>query len=65
MLSHQITLEEINSLCTTGKTPLIEDFVSNRTKKKFSASLVLDAKNGIAFEFAKRTPQKKDDKKDK
>ncbi len=65
MLSHKITLEEINSLCTTGKTPLIEDFVSNRTKKKFSACLVLDAEKGIAFEFAKRTPQKKVDKSDK
>ncbi len=54
MLAHKITLEEINSLCTTGKTPLIEDFVSNKTKKKFSATLVLDSKRGIAFEFAKR-----------
>lgn len=58
MLSHKITIEEINSLCTTGKTPMIEDFVSSKTKKKFSASLVLDAKKGIAFEFAKRPAKK-------
>lgn len=55
MLSHKITLEEINALATAGKTPVIEDFVSSRTKKKFSAALVLDAKRGISFEFAKKT----------
>ena len=59
MLSHKITLEEINSLATTGKTPMIDDFVSSKTKKKFSAALVLDAKRGITFEFAKRTPRAK------
>lgn len=59
MLSHKITLEEINSLATTGKTPMIEDFVSSKTKKKFSAALVLDAKRGITFEFAKRAPRAK------
>lgn len=55
MLSHKITLEEINALATAGKTPVIDDFVSSRTKKKFSAALVLDAKRGISFEFAKKT----------
>ncbi len=53
MLSHAITVKELESLATTGKTPMIEDFVSKRTKKKFSAALVLDAKGGISFEFAK------------
>ncbi len=62
MLSHKISLDEINSLCTTGKTPIIDDFISSKTKKKFSASLVLDAKKGIAFEFAKRT-KKTEEKK--
>ena len=55
MLSHTITRTEIESLTNTGKTPVIEDFVSKRTKKKFSASLVLDARGSISFEFTKRT----------
>ncbi len=55
MLSHTITRAEIESLTNTGKTPVIEDFVSKRTKKKFSASLVLDARGSISFEFTKRT----------
>ncbi len=58
MLSHKITHEEIKSLAETGKTPLIEDFVSNRTKKKFSAFLVLNNKGEIGFEFIKRTFKK-------
>jgi len=57
MLSHAITRAEIESLTTTGKTPVIEDFVSKRTKKKFSAALVLDARGSISFEFAKRSPR--------
>lgn len=54
MLSHTITLAELESLATTGKTPVIDDFVSKRTKKKFSAALVLDKKGGISFEFTKK-----------
>ena len=71
MLSHAITQTEIESLINTGKTPVIEDFVSKRTKKKFSAALVLDPKGSISFEFAKRMTrgkptsksEKADDKK--
>ncbi len=55
MLSHTITSKELESLATTGKTPMIDDFVSKRTKKKFSAALVLDEKGGISFEFAKKS----------
>ena len=54
MLSHVITITELESLATTGKTPVIDDFVSKRTKKKFSAALALDQKGGISFEFAKK-----------
>ena len=59
MLSHKITKAEIESLTNTGKTPVIDDFVSKRTKKKFSASLILDSRGSISFEFAKRTAPKK------
>ncbi len=65
MLSHKITKAEIESLINTGKTPVIEDFVSKRTKKKFSASLVLDKRGTISFEFAKRTTGAKAPAKEK
>lgn len=55
MLSHTITQAEIDSLINTGKTPMIDDFVSKRTNKKFSASLVLDPRGNISFEFARKT----------
>lgn len=42
------------AFASTGKTPVIDDFVSKRTKKKFSAALALDQKGGISFEFAKK-----------
>lgn len=59
MLSHAIQPEEIQSLAKTGKTPLIEDFVSKRTGKKFSAYLVMKEGGEIGFEFEKRTPKAK------
>lgn len=59
MLSHAIQPEEIQSLAKTGKTPLIEDFVSKRTGKKFSAYLVMKENGEIGFEFEKRTPKAK------
>ncbi len=65
MLSHTITLAEIESLCATGKTPMIEDFVSSKTKKKFSAMLTLDTRRGIAFEFAKRPAKPSPEKQNK
>lgn len=35
MLSHVITITELESLATTGKTPVIDDFVSKRTRRNF------------------------------
>ncbi|MBR4597723.1 MAG: topoisomerase C-terminal repeat-containing protein, partial [Opitutales bacterium] len=59
MLSHAIKREEVQSLVETGKTPLIDDFVSKRTGKKFSAYLVLKEGGEIGFEFEKRAPKAK------
>ncbi len=60
MLSHKVTAEEVEALCYTGKSPLIEDFVSNRTKKKFSAHLILKPNGDVGFEFQKKAfPKKK------
>lgn len=59
MLSHSIKREEVQALAETGKTPLIEDFVSKRTGKKFSAYLILKEGGDIGFEFEKRAPKAK------
>ncbi len=55
MLSHEITVKELESLASLGKTQMIDDFVSKKTRKRFSAVLALDARGGISFEFAKRS----------
>lgn len=59
MLSHSIKREEIQALAETGKTPLIQDFVSKRTGKKFSAYLILKDSGEIGFEFEPRAPKAK------
>mgnify|MGYP001059024568 CR=1 FL=1 len=40
-----------------GKTSLLKGFVSNRTKKKFSAYLVRGADGKVGFEFEQRKPK--------
>jgi len=62
MLSHRFTNEEVMALLENGKTPLIEDFVSKRTNKKFSAFLVLDEKGSVSFEFPPRAKKEGDSK---
>jgi DNA topoisomerase-3 len=45
-------------LLTTGKTALLENFVSNKTRRKFKAFLAWDGKEGkVSFEFEPRTPR--------
>ncbi|MBZ8141369.1 DNA topoisomerase III [Rubrivivax gelatinosus] len=63
ILQQPVSHEEMTRLLTTGRTKLLEDFVSNKTKRKFKAFLVYDAKEGkVGFEFeprAARPPAKK------
>jgi len=63
ILQQPVTHEEMTRLLTTGRTKLLEDFVSNKTKRKFKAFLVYDTKEGkVGFEFeprAARPPAKK------
>ncbi|WP_374592516.1 topoisomerase C-terminal repeat-containing protein, partial [Aquabacterium sp.] len=41
-----------------GKTDLLENFVSNKTRRKFKAFLVWNAKDGkVGFEFEPRAPR--------
>ncbi|NEN75241.1 DNA topoisomerase III [Pelistega sp. NLN82] len=54
ILQQEISEEQMSKLLATGKTDLLENFVSNRTNRKFKAYLVLDAKGKIGFEFEER-----------
>ena len=54
-----ISREEMSKLLSTGSTDLLHDFVSNRTKRKFSAYLVTDSKGKIGFKFEEKTGDKK------
>jgi DNA topoisomerase-3 len=53
----------MQKLLATGKTDLLDKFVSNKTKRAFKAFLVWDAASGkIGFEFEAR-PSKSSAKK--
>jgi DNA topoisomerase-3 len=55
ILQQPVPAEEVVKLLTTGKTSLLENFVSNKTRRKFKAYLAYDAKEGkVSFEFEPR-----------
>ncbi len=55
ILQQPVAREQVERLLTTGKTALLENFVSNKTKRKFKAFLAWDAKEGkVSFEFEPR-----------
>ena len=55
ILQQPVPREEMSKLLATGKTSLLENFVSNKTRRKFKAFLAYDAKEGrVAFEFEPR-----------
>jgi DNA topoisomerase-3 len=58
ILQQPVPREEMMRLLATGKTALLENFVSNKTRRKFKAFLVWDGKEGkVSFEFEPRTPR--------
>ncbi|MCM5679285.1 DNA topoisomerase III [Schlegelella sp. S2-27] len=63
ILQQPVAREEMSKLLETGKTSLLENFVSNKTRRKFKAFLAWDKKEGkVAFEFeprAAKAPAKK------
>jgi len=69
ILQQEIGRTEMQKLLETGRTSLLKGFVSNRTRKKFSAWLVRGADGKVGFEFEQRTarpakaktPEKVDD----
>jgi DNA topoisomerase III len=63
ILQKELHPDDVEKLFTEGKTPLMDGFISKRTKRAFKAHLTLDFEAGkIGFEFAPR-PTKKAAKK--
>jgi DNA topoisomerase-3 len=55
ILQQAVSAEQMGKLLATGKTDLLADFVSNKTRRKFKAFLVYDAKEGkVSFAFEPR-----------
>ncbi|HNU10304.1 MAG TPA: DNA topoisomerase III [Rubrivivax sp.] len=55
ILQQPVSHEDMHQLLTSGRTRLLDGFVSNRTHRKFKAFLVYDAKEGkVGFEFEPR-----------
>ncbi|MEC8333598.1 MAG: DNA topoisomerase III [Verrucomicrobiota bacterium] len=59
ILQKELQVSEVEKLFSKGKTPLIDGFISKRTKRPFKAYLTLDLETGkIGFEFAPRPVKK-------
>jgi len=55
ILQQPVPREEMARLLASGKTALLENFVSNKTRRKFKAYLAYDKKEGkVVFEFEPR-----------
>ncbi len=55
ILQQPVPREEMTRLLAGGKTALLENFVSNKTRRKFKAYLTYDKKEGkVVFEFEPR-----------
>jgi len=59
ILQQAVEQEQMHKLLATGRTDLLRNFVSARTKRKFSAFLVRGADGKVGFEFEKREPKAK------
>lgn len=55
ILTQPVSHEQVHKLLATGKTDLLDNFVSNKTRRKFKAFLAYDKKEGkVVFEFEPR-----------
>ena len=57
ILQQAVEPEQMKKLLATGRTDLLKDFVSSRTRRKFSAFLVRGSDGKVGFEFEKREPK--------
>jgi DNA topoisomerase-3 len=64
ILQRSVDREQMKKLLTTGRTDLLERFIS-RKGRPFKAFLVVTDKKDVGFEFEKREPKPKGDRKSK
>jgi len=64
ILQQSVEREQMKKLFSTGKTDLLERFIS-RKGRPFKAFLVLTDKKDVGFEFEKREPKTKGERKPK
>jgi len=57
ILQQEIPAAQMSNLLATGKTDLLDGFVSSRTNRKFKAFLVRQADGKVGFEFEPRAPK--------
>ncbi len=57
ILQQPIEREQMQKLLESGRTDLLKNFVSNKTRRKFSAFLVRGKDGKVGFEFEKREPK--------
>jgi DNA topoisomerase-3 len=57
ILQQPIEREQMLKLLETGRTDLLKNFISNKTRRKFSAFLVRGKDGKVGFEFEKREPK--------
>ena len=57
ILQQPIERAEVGKLLTEGRTSLLKNFISARTRRKFSAFLVVGKDGKVGFEFEKREPK--------
>ena len=57
ILQQEIEAEQMKKLLLEGRTDLLKNFISSRTRRKFSAFLVRDAAGKVGFEFEKKAPR--------
>jgi DNA topoisomerase-3 len=64
ILQRSVDREQMTKLLSTGRTDLLERFIS-RKGRPFKAFLVLSEKKDVGFEFEKREPKPKGERKQK
>jgi len=58
ILQQEVARADMQKLLATGRTDLLKGFISNKTRRKFSAYLVRDKASGkVGFEFEPRAPK--------
>ena len=58
ILQQEISEEQMKKLLTVGKTDLLTEFISNRTRRKFKAFLSRNEEGKVSFEFEPRPAKK-------